>query len=52
MNYAKLLLENGANVSETGYKTGYTNLSKFTIAYKKVFGILPKEAKNLAKRLK
>jgi AraC-like DNA-binding protein len=46
MNYAKLLLENGANVSETGYKTGYTNLSKFTLAYKKAFGISPKEAKN------
>jgi AraC-like DNA-binding protein len=34
MNYAKLLLENGANVSEAGYKTGYANLSKFTLAYK------------------
>jgi AraC-like DNA-binding protein len=46
MNYAKLLLENGANVSEAGYKTGYSNLSKFTLAYKKAFGISPKEAKN------
>jgi AraC-like DNA-binding protein len=47
MNYAKLLLENGANVSETGYKIGYVNLSKFTLAYKKVFGISPKESKKL-----
>jgi AraC-like DNA-binding protein len=45
MNYAKLLLENGANVSEAGYKIGYTNLSKFTLAYKKAFGISPKESK-------
>jgi AraC-like DNA-binding protein len=48
MQYAKLLLENGANVSEAGYKTGYINLSKFALAYKKVFGISPKEAKNFA----
>ncbi|KAA6318584.1 Regulatory protein PchR, partial [termite gut metagenome] len=46
MNYAKLLLENGYNVSEAGYKIGYTNLSKFTLAYKKTFGISPKESKN------
>jgi AraC-like DNA-binding protein len=46
MNYAKLLLENGSNVSEAGYKIGYTNLSKFTLAYKKAFGISPKESKN------
>lgn len=44
MELAKKLIESGnCGISEVGYKVGYTNLSKFSSAYKKHFGFTPKE---------
>lgn len=44
MEMAKKLIESSScSISEAGYKIGYTNLSKFSAAYKKHFGFSPKE---------
>lgn len=44
MELAKKMIESGTcSVSDVGYKVGYTNLSKFSSAYKKHFGFTPKE---------
>ncbi|OAV69853.1 DNA-binding transcriptional regulator AraC [Bacteroidales bacterium Barb4] len=44
MEFAKKLMETAQySVSDVGYKVGYSNLSKFTAAYKKQFGFNPKE---------
>lgn len=44
MEVAKKLIESGScSISEAGYKVGYTNLSKFSSAYRKQFGFTPKE---------
>jgi len=44
MDLAKKWIESGGcSISEIGYKVGYTNLSKFSSAYKKHFGFTPKE---------
>jgi AraC-like DNA-binding protein len=43
---ARELLESGqSSVKEVAYKIGFANLSNFSKAYKKAFGILPKESK-------
>ncbi|HMO32053.1 MAG TPA: helix-turn-helix transcriptional regulator [Lacibacter sp.] len=39
----QLLASNGCTVKEVGMKLGYTNLSNFSLAFKKEFGILPSE---------
>lgn len=39
----QLLTANGYTVKEVGMKLGYTNLSNFSLAFKKEFGILPSE---------
>lgn len=39
----QLLVSNGFTVKEVGMKLGYTNLSNFSLAFKKEFGILPSE---------
>lgn len=36
-----LLVTNGFTVKEVGMKLGYTNLSNFSLAFKKEFGVLP-----------
>ena len=42
--YAKRLIESRTcNVSEAGFRVGYNNLSKFSAAFKKEFGFMPKE---------
>jgi AraC-like DNA-binding protein len=44
MQRAKFLLLSGKySVKETGLQLGYNNLSNFTIAFKKEFGLLPSE---------
>ncbi len=44
MQTAKVLLEDGrSNVSETAWHVGYVNVSHFSAAFKKRFGILPKQ---------
>lgn len=44
MELAKKLIESGNyTISEAGFKIGYSNLSKFSSAYKKQFGYNPKE---------
>lgn len=46
MEFAKRLVESrNYTISEVGFKVGYTNLSKFSSAYKKQFGFNPKETK-------
>ena len=43
MNFAKQLLDSKKySVSEVGYQLGYSNLSHFTKAFNKEFGINPK----------
>ncbi len=43
MQEARILLEKAeTNVSETAWQVGYTNVSHFSAAFKKRFGILPK----------
>lgn len=37
----ELLLEGGRSVKEVGMSLGYTNLSNFSLAFRKVFGVLP-----------
>ncbi|WP_394347725.1 helix-turn-helix domain-containing protein [Mangrovivirga cuniculi] len=37
---------NECNVTEAGKKIGYANLSHFTSAFRKEFGVLPKEVKS------
>jgi AraC-like DNA-binding protein len=37
----ELLLEGGRSVKEVGMGLGYTNLSNFSLAFRKVFGVLP-----------
>jgi AraC-like DNA-binding protein len=37
-----LFLETGMNVSEVAWEVGYVNVSHFSAAYRKKFGILPK----------
>ena len=39
----QLLDETGNNVSQTAWQVGYTNVSHFSEAFKKRFGILPKQ---------
>ena len=39
----QMLVANGYTVKEVGMKLGYTNLSNFSLAFKKEFGILPSE---------
>lgn len=42
LNYARDLIQTRAfSISEIGFKIGYSNLSKFSRAYKKQFGYLP-----------
>jgi AraC-like DNA-binding protein len=42
--YARRLIESGTcNVSQAGFRVGYHNISKFSAAFKKEFGITPKE---------
>jgi AraC-like DNA-binding protein len=44
MQRARMLLMSGRySVKETGLQLGYNNLSNFTIAFKKEFGLLPSE---------
>lgn len=44
MQKAKALLaSNGFTVKEVGLKLGYTNLSNFSLAFKKEFGLLPSQ---------
>jgi AraC-like DNA-binding protein len=44
MQRARVMLQSGKySVKETGLQLGYNNLSNFTIAFKKEFGILPSE---------
>ncbi|WP_320171839.1 AraC family transcriptional regulator [Maridesulfovibrio sp.] len=44
MSKAKLLLQGGdMNVSEAAWALGYTNLSHFSAAFKKKYGVLPKK---------
>lgn len=44
MQTARTLLEkNETNVSETAWSVGYTNVSHFSAAFKKRFGVLPKQ---------
>jgi AraC-like DNA-binding protein len=43
MELAKRMIECGNSITETGFKVGYNNLSKFSSAYKKQFGFSPKE---------
>jgi len=44
MQTAKMLLEEGhSNVSEAAWNVGYVNVSHFSAAFKKRFGILPKQ---------
>jgi AraC-like DNA-binding protein len=38
-----MLLTGKYNVKEVGTQLGYTNLSNFSLAFKKEFGILPSE---------
>jgi AraC-like DNA-binding protein len=38
-----LLVANGYTVKEVGLKLGYTNLSNFSLAFKKEFGLLPSQ---------
>jgi len=51
MQKARLMLLSGNySVKDIGYTLGYTNLSNFTLAFKKVFGRLPSEVlRNSAK---
>jgi AraC-like DNA-binding protein len=43
MQEARILLEKTeTNVSETAWQVGYVNVSHFSAAFKKRFGILPK----------
>ena len=45
---AKALLENGeASVKEAALQIGFANLSNFSKAFKKEFGVLPKQMKTL-----
>ena len=39
----QMLVGNGYTIKEVGMKLGYTNLSNFSLAFKKEFGILPSE---------
>ncbi|NHF59164.1 helix-turn-helix transcriptional regulator [Flavobacteriaceae bacterium TP-CH-4] len=41
-----LFAENGDSVSTVGYKLGYTNMSHFSKAFKKIHGFLPSEYLN------
>ncbi len=44
MEWAKRLLAEGQlSVSEVGYRVGYSNLSKFTVAFRKHTGVNPKQ---------
>lgn len=43
MDYAKGLLIEGKNVSETAYLSGYKHATHFTAAFKKYFGVMPKD---------
>jgi AraC-like DNA-binding protein len=43
MELAKRMIENGHSIADVGFKIGYSNLSKFSSAYKKQFGFNPKE---------
>lgn len=45
MNQAILELKQGKSVSEVGYQLGYSNLSHFSKAFKKVHGINPSQFK-------
>jgi AraC-like DNA-binding protein len=38
-----LLLAENISVKEVGVKVGYTNLSNFSLAFKKEFGVLPSQ---------
>ncbi|WP_051249573.1 helix-turn-helix transcriptional regulator [Maridesulfovibrio zosterae] len=50
---ARMFFENGdMNVSEVGWALGYTNLSHFSTAYKKRYGILPKQFLNSVRERK
>lgn len=42
-NAAKMLLNEGLNVSESAYSTGFNDLSYFSKSFKKQFGISPKQ---------
>jgi AraC-like DNA-binding protein len=43
MELAKKMIESGHSIADAGFKIGYSNLSKFSSAYKKHFGFNPKE---------
>ncbi len=45
----KLLEETEMNISEAAYSVGFTNLSHFTIAFKKIFNKLPSQINKLPK---
>ena len=42
---ARLLREGGHNVSEVAYMTGFGTVSYFSVAFKKQFGVSPREFK-------
>jgi AraC-like DNA-binding protein len=51
MQQARLLFEQGElNVSQVAWSVGYTNISHFSAAYKKRFGVLPKTFLQSARR--
>ncbi|MFN5133966.1 MAG: helix-turn-helix domain-containing protein [Chitinophagaceae bacterium] len=38
-----MLITNNYTIKEVGLKLGYTNLSNFSLAFKKEFGVLPSQ---------
>jgi AraC-like DNA-binding protein len=46
MNIAAKLLENGYNVSEAAYKTGFSDVKYFSRLFKAQFGYTPSRHKN------
>lgn len=43
----QLITSGQLSISEAGYVVGYTNLSHFSVAFRKEFGVLPSEIKGL-----
>jgi AraC-like DNA-binding protein len=44
MDKARTMLLTGQySIKDVGYALGYTNLSNFTLAFKKAFGLLPSD---------
>ena len=43
----KLILDGEMKIGEIAFSLGYSNASKFSVAFKDVYGILPKDYRKL-----